>query len=398
MSRRHRPCRGLGVLLVELRDRGLAGDAQDRDRVGGGGVQAGDHVGAGGAGGPDADTDVAGLRTGVALGHVRRALDVAGERVAERAVSADRRVERVDRGTGQAEQVGHALLAQNRDGGVDCPHAGHGASSQEVWDSPARPESSSTDLNRAEWSRPPWPCAFSEAMSCATAAPSGMTTPASRAALVTMPMSLWCSAIRKPGAKFRESMLPALRCNTVLPASPPPSTLTAASVSTWCASRKTIASARSSMLPATMSWLAALTVWPEPDGPTCTMVAPTTSKTGAASVKSSAAPPTMIDKLPSIAPASPPETGASSTRRPRAAPTSAIRRETSGRIVEKSITRAPSRALSKTPSSPVSTSSTSGESGTMTAMTSAPLTASAMLPAPRPPAAATASIAAGSRL
>ena len=34
------------------------------------------------------------------------------------------------------------------------------------------------------------------------------------------------------------------------------------------------------MLPATMSWLAALTVCPEPCGPTCTMVLPTASKTG----------------------------------------------------------------------------------------------------------------------
>ena len=35
--------------------------------------------------------------------------------------------------------------------------------------------------------------------------------------------------------------------------------------------RNTIASATSWMLPATMSWLAALTVWPEPAGPTWTI-------------------------------------------------------------------------------------------------------------------------------
>ncbi len=52
---------GLEVLLVELRDRRLAGDAEDRDRVGDGGVQAGDHVRAGGAGGADAHADVPAL-------------------------------------------------------------------------------------------------------------------------------------------------------------------------------------------------------------------------------------------------------------------------------------------------------------------------------------------------
>jgi hypothetical protein len=61
---------GLEVLLVDHRGRGLAGDAQDRDRVTDGGVQAGDHVGAGRSRGPDAHADVARPGAGVALGHV----------------------------------------------------------------------------------------------------------------------------------------------------------------------------------------------------------------------------------------------------------------------------------------------------------------------------------------
>ena len=52
-----------------------------------------------------------------------------------------------------------------------------------------------------------------------------------------------------------------------------------------------------------MSWFAALTVWPEPAGPTCTTVLPTASNTGLAASKSPAAPPTMIDSTPSTAPA-----------------------------------------------------------------------------------------------
>ena len=83
--------------------------------------------------------------------------------------------------------------------------------------------------------------------------------------------------------------------STVEPASPPPSTSSAALVSTPYASRKTTASASAWMLAATISWLAALTVWPEPFGPTWTTVLPTTSKSGLAASKSSASPPTMID-------------------------------------------------------------------------------------------------------
>ena len=134
-----------------------------------------------------------------------------------------------------------------------------------------------------------------------------------------MPRSLWCSASRKPGLNSPASMVAPLRSSTVLPARPPPSTSSAASVSTPYASRNTIASASSSMLPATMSWLAALTVCPEPAGPTWTIVLPTASSTGLAASKSAASPPTMIDRLASIAPASPPLTGASSTRSPRCA-------------------------------------------------------------------------------
>ncbi len=140
------------------------------------------------------------------------------------------------------------------------------------------------------------------------------------------------------------------------------------------------------MLPATMSWLAALTVWPEPVGPTCTTVLPTASNTSDAAAKSSAEPPTMIDRAAFLAPASPPETGASRYRKPAASAWSASAIVTSGRIEEKSMTSVPGCALARTPSSPVRTLSTSGESGTMTATTSAPLTASATDDAAVPPA------------
>src|SRR6201996_2529742 len=162
--------------------------------------------------------------------------------------------------------------------------------------------------------------------------------------------------------------------------------------------REGIASASRPRCPATSSWLAALTVCPEPAGPTGTIVWPTASNTGWAAAKSSAAPPTMIDSVPSTAPASPPETGASSIRKPRSWPAVARSAATSGRMVEKSMISAFAGAWANTPSSPVSTARTSGESGTMVATTSASRPASAMLLAPWPPASTSRSTLAGLRL
>ena len=95
---------GLEVLLVQAGNGGLPGDAQDRDGVRGRRVQAGDHVGAGRSGGADADPDVAGLRPGVTLGHVRGALDVPGQDVLDAAVVTQGGVERVDRRSREPEK------------------------------------------------------------------------------------------------------------------------------------------------------------------------------------------------------------------------------------------------------------------------------------------------------
>ena len=103
----------LEVLLVELGARRLAGDAQDRQGIGDGGVEAGDHVGAGRARGADADADIAGHRPGVAVGHVRGALDMAGQDVADAAMLAHRGIERVDRRARHAERDRDALALQH---------------------------------------------------------------------------------------------------------------------------------------------------------------------------------------------------------------------------------------------------------------------------------------------
>ncbi len=106
----------------------------------------------------------------------------------------------------------------------------------------------------------------------------------------------------------------------------------------------------------------------------------------------------MMDSVAALAPASPPDTGASIIRRPLSTACAASAVVTSGRIEEKSMMSVPGLAFSNTPPSPASTSCTSGESGTMTATTSASLTASATESAPLPPAATSAATFSGLRL
>ena len=63
----------------------------------------------------------------------------------------------------------------------------------------------------------------------------------------------------------------------------------------------------------------------------------------------------MIDSAAFLAPASPPETGASSIRKPFSRACSARAAVTSGRMLEKSMIRVPGSACSKTPPSPART-------------------------------------------
>lgn len=106
------------------------------------------------------------------------------------------------------------------------------------------------------------------------------------------------------------------------------------------------------MLTATISWLAAFTVWPEPCGPHSTMVLPSARRMGWAASKSACSPPTMIDSTASTAPASPPETGASITRMPLSLAFFARSTEVCGVIDDMSISSAPDLAFSRMPSGP----------------------------------------------
>src|SRR5215203_3073303 len=198
----------------------------------------------------------------------------------------------------------------------------------------------------------------------------GRVTPYSLPAASAIPRSLWCNSTRKPGSKECSSIFSRLTSMTLFPASPPPSTSRIFSGETPALEPSTSASETASMVSATTIWLAAFTTCPVPTDPTWVTVFPMTSKSGSTRSKSSSLPPTMMERVPSMAPTSPPLTGASSIEAPRSWALSANSSVTTGEIVLISTTRAPSLTPSSTPSSPASTSSTCGESGSMVMMMS----------------------------
>ena len=94
-----------------------------------------------------------------------------------------------------------------------------------------------------------------------------------------------------------------------------------------------------------------LAAWPLPDGPVWTMVAPICSRIGRARATAPASPPTMKVSVAFSAPATPPDTGASTISRPRSAAACQTARAVSTSIVEQSISsaRRPPRAITPSP-------------------------------------------------
>src|SRR5262245_26070593 len=119
-----------------------------------------------------------------------------------------------------------------------------------------------------------------------------------------------------------------------------------------------------------MIWLQSFADWPAPAGPKCVIRLPIAASAGRARTSASSSPPTIIVNVPSIAPFSPPETGASSQNRPFDLASSASSRVTCGEIVLISMMIAPGFAEANMPSSPRATDTTSGESVTIVTMIS----------------------------
>ena len=183
-------------------------------------------------------------------------------------------------------------------------------------------------------------------------------------------MSLRCSFDLKPGANARSIMRWPCTSRILLCAKPPSSAARTLTGSTPDASASASASATASIVTPTTIWLQALVTCPAPSAPTCTTFLPSASKIGFARANAASPPPAMIESAASIAPFSPPLTGASTDSAPFTASAAATRFVVAGAMVLMSIHSAPARMPCTTPSSPSTTDSTSGESGSIVMTTS----------------------------
>src|SRR5204862_195981 len=116
---------------------------------------------------------------------------------------------------------------------------------------------------------------------------------------------------------------------------------------------------------ATMIWLASLVKPPKPSGPRYVIVLPMAWKIGSTVSNTALSPPAMMESAPSMAPFSPPDTGASNILTPLASSVLPIFWLTIGEIVDISTKSSPGRAPSTTPFFPSATTSTSGELGSI---------------------------------
>ena len=153
------------------------------------------------------------------------------------------------------------------------------------------------------------------------------------------------------------------------------------------------------MLTATISWFAALTVWPEPEGPTWTMVLPTAFRTSWRGLEVGGV---AADhdgqrrrRWRPVRRRRPGRRGAGCRLPWRRRPGAWRRR---GGCWMRRSRACPSWRWRRRRPAPLTTPSTSGESGTMVMTTSASLTASAMLAAPLPPSETSLSILSWLRL
>ncbi|MOA26952.1 hypothetical protein D3C78_1477840 [compost metagenome] len=65
------------------------------------------------------------MGAGVALGHVRGTLDMAGQNMVDSTNFFQGSVERIDCGSGDTECGIDTFTAQHQNGGLDCSHFGH---------------------------------------------------------------------------------------------------------------------------------------------------------------------------------------------------------------------------------------------------------------------------------
>ena len=132
-----------------------------------------------------------------------------------------------------------------------------------------------------------------------------------------------------------------------------------------------IASATAWMTPAHMIWLVAFAAWPEPLAPKCVTARPIACSTGCARSNAAASPPTMIARVPSRAPSTPPLTGASRNCALRSRSLCAALRAVSALTVEQSMTMVLGRSAGAIASTTSSTSASAETHITMTSLSAA---------------------------
>ena len=154
-------------------------------------------------------------------------------------------------------------------------------------------------------------------------------------------------------------------------------------------SPKAIASDSPCTSPAIAIWLTILASWPEPLGPSSVIAFANAIATGLASAKAAASPPHITVRAPLMAPRFPPETGASTKRRPLPAAAAASSRATLAEAVVWSTKSAPVFMPAKAPPSPRVTERRSSSLPTHAKTMSAAAAAAAGVGALAPPWAAT---------
>ncbi|MNS26471.1 hypothetical protein D3C72_583980 [compost metagenome] len=133
-----------------------------------------------------------------------------------------------------------------------------------------------------------------------------------------------------------------------------------------------------------------LAIWPAPSAPAWNRFCPMQARMGLAASKSADSPPTIKVRVPAAAPVTPPETGASRKRMPRAFAASPTARAEATSMVEQSITCAPAGSApsrSWPPPSDSQSPRTCSPAGSMLMARSQPVTASRASPAAIQPAA-----------
>ena len=132
--------------------------------------------------------------------------------------------------------------------------------------------------------------------------------------------------------------------------------------------------------------LTSLATLPAPIGPTWNTLPPMASNAGRNRSNSSASPPTITARVPSRAPRTPPDTGASRNPTPFSAAVAHSSRTRMGEFVDRSMMVPPEAVASSTPPAPSTTSFTSGGAGSDRKQASCPEAAAAGVSAQAAPA------------